>query len=364
VNVSFGSKTVQNPNRFVALPNASSSANALVSTNAISWNFSNTNNPPNSIDWRHILYANNRFVAISNSPNIIGYSFDGKIWFYSGGPGGGNNLAYGNGRFVASGNSSVAHSTDGITWTQANTTGGGHVAFGAGVFVILRSGNTTASRSTDGITWTNFTVTSPGTLRTFTYGGSAFVALPQSTTTGYRSTDGITWSTITIPSATHWNIEYGNGRYVTAPQVGSTTTSYYHSTDGVSWTTASLPVAATNWKVSFGGGLFVIIGTSSFSAGTPKTTSFIYSTNGLTWTQSSLPTPSNTDFFANWGAVGAASLPIAAATNNQYVAFETPLQGYETLTTKSGYALEPNTEVFAHSGYPVVTTIFGMELDV
>ena len=144
----------------------------------ITWTF--TPSPDDlTVFWsKGIVYANNKFVASSQTLGSNGYalySSDGITWNKSNpiSPGSGWNLggiAYGNGVYVAGGNGNdfnnkIAYSSDGITWnavTVNSIQGGGtytgfyrYPVFADGKFVIIGGyGSSYAATSTDGATWT------------------------------------------------------------------------------------------------------------------------------------------------------------------------------------------------------------------
>jgi len=88
-------------------------------------------------------------------------------------------VAYGNGRFVAVGNSGVVLTStdDGVTWvTQASgTTAGLNVVFGDGIFVVTGMG--IMSSSYDGIVWTSATGGNVGMGPRLAYGTAGWVGI-------------------------------------------------------------------------------------------------------------------------------------------------------------------------------------------
>lgn len=82
------------------------------------------------------------------------------------------------------------------------------------------------------------------------------------------------------------HITYGNGIYVIIGDLGngsteSGTNHYWYSYDGISWTNATLPSSATVWSIAYGNGIFVATGNMG------KT---YYSQDIITWVES------NTDY--------------------------------------------------------------------
>lgn len=157
------------------------------------WNISETVKSK----WQDVCFGGDKFVAVGDSgTHRIMYSFDGEYWLAITPPSNMANanftsICYGNGMFiaVASSNSSgtnqqIMTSTDGITWTERNTSdlfAFKDVCFGAGKYIIVgatTSPNTKILTSVDGITWTATTLSG----NTFSYiaiayGGGRFVAV-------------------------------------------------------------------------------------------------------------------------------------------------------------------------------------------
>jgi membrane protein implicated in regulation of membrane protease activity len=144
-----------------------------------------------------------------------------------------NAIAYGNGKFVATG----ATSTDGITWT-AISNGGRSIAYGNGKFVAV-SQNGSIRTSTDGTTWTAVSNSIFGSTDTFTvtaiaYGNGMFVAGGFNANGGRQiaaSPDGTTWTVVSLVGSGSAYIAYGNNIFVSAGYDGSTQT----STNGTGW---------------------------------------------------------------------------------------------------------------------------------
>jgi len=88
-----------------------------------------------AVQLNSVAYGNGRFVAVGNTATVI-HSTDGRTWTpaataFSGDQ---NNVVFTNGYFVASGASgSVRYSADGITWTAANVPTGSPAAINAHV---------------------------------------------------------------------------------------------------------------------------------------------------------------------------------------------------------------------------------------
>jgi hypothetical protein len=358
VGLSFGSKSSQNQSTLVALPSDVTGGLTAVSTDGTTWftggtDFSSTQLPK----WSDMVYAQNKFVAVSNGYASI--SGDGKYWktYPSGVSGDQAKIAFGNGVFVAVGTSRVVRSTDGVTWTLVPAFAGGNlsVAFGNGVFVCLQASSATGYVSTDGLTWTS--MTTPGSGKSFvTFGAGLFVAAGNFSS-GITSTNGTTWTTQGLGSSSWRNISFGCGLFVV---VGASLIST--STNGISWTARTIPhAAATYTSVACGPNMYVVGGSTGAS---PNQLVAGFSTNGISWSSVTLPGPTGTteSTISRWNALGFGALISNVPSNNQYVLDETPLQGNESLTTKAGYTLESGTQIYAVSPENVTTTIFGMEI--
>jgi len=240
--------------------------------------------------------------------------------------GGGNAVAYGNGRFVAVGYGGVATSSDGHTWTggtiDSQTWSG--VAFGGIQFVTIGSGSSEVESSYDGLSWVPHVLPSTQSWSSVAYGGGRFVAIAFGSsgvpaTTAF-STDGANWSTggnLPNNNLNNWAcVTYGNGVFLA---VGPAETVVATSPDGVTWTPHT--VSSPGWtSVTYGGSHFVAVnqttaismisadGTTWNATGTlpalftavtsgvglyvavvQSTSIAATSTDGLTWTTRTLP---------------------------------------------------------------------------
>lgn len=197
-----------------------------------------------------VAVANSNFVAFGDSESYVGdpagtngliqFSPDGLTWsqplvipsvqLWS--------LAYGNGTYVAVGQSSgaaaVATSNDGTLWKTQTFPGQRvlyQVAFGSGSFVAV-GGSEAVLTSSDGSNWLAQAVV-PGTnVHSIVYGQGMFVANAQPYS--LTSKDGTNW-VITPPDPGPWSVPlwggaaYGNGLFV---GIGN---NIQASTNGVSW---------------------------------------------------------------------------------------------------------------------------------
>ena len=170
-------------------------------------------------------------------------------------------------------------SSDGLTWTKTSdpATGATHwsgLAFGNGRYLAFGDSNSagvTSKVSDDGTTWHDFVLdaANPG-LRSAVYAGGQFVAVGQK---GRHATskDGLTWENDKSEGPDFdgdlGSIAYGNDVFVAMGCCGAAT-----STDGITWVRRQ---GGVNGSVAFAGGLFVGAGWYASIASSP---------DGITWT--------------------------------------------------------------------------------
>lgn len=193
--------------------------------------------------------------------------------------------------FVAPAASVLFASIDGKSWNAypGPSVGGSNVqwagvAYGNGSFVMVAQGGGAIfyyATSSNGIDWTASSMTGTAANYQLAFGGGTFVTGPGQTagTTGYYSTNGTSWTAMTLPASDTWNITYGGGYFVA---VGSTSGHTAYSTNGNSWTSGATIGAGYAYPY-FGNGIFVV-GTNN------STAALISSNNGVTWTSVTLAT--------------------------------------------------------------------------
>jgi len=250
-----------------------------------------------------------QFLAIQNSGTAASLSNDGVTWSAETlpTPGAGNWSSIANGLqfdgsttympsatvIVCDGSNNVAYSADNTTWSTAslpvgmNTGSETRIAFGSPVtgvnrFVVVSSADTDVAYSDDGgATWTltSSALASVG-FNCITHGAGLYVAVRAGTTDAAYSADGITWTGVTLPgTATGGTVSWGNGRFVT---LGGTNGAMY-SLDGITWyDSLALPLTATERKVAYGQGMFVIT--------SDDTNEVQYSEDGVYWQAYTLTT--------------------------------------------------------------------------
>ncbi len=165
-----------------------------------------------------VLHANGLFVAAAgyNSAFLVS-SPDGVNWTRSHQDPHAQlrGLAYGNGRYVATGPFSLATSADGLNWTAKTmppTFFPVSLAYGNNRFVGVGAGYSYTSN--DGLNWTTHAVQpAPVDLYQVTFGNGVFVAVDPSRTI-WTSTDGEQWTLRVAATANLLSVAYAQGRFV------------------------------------------------------------------------------------------------------------------------------------------------------
>lgn len=229
--------------------------------------------------WRDIVSGEGIYVMVGDS-GAVAFSMDGRTWEHSyAGDADWKSVAWGNGRFLAAGYSETAApgggknlltgylavSEDGKTWTLENMPGyrWSDIAYGEGRFVatgsIRKAGMSHSSGrfawSDDGSRWTvekAFSRDFPN----LTYGKGMFVAIDGGTCV--YSHDGSEWSSPEYSGFPNMDdIVYGAGRFVAVSRFGTVMS----SDDGHQWT--GVLEEDENWnKAAFSGEHFFICGSS------------------------------------------------------------------------------------------------------
>lgn len=194
-------------------------------------------------------------------------------------------IAFGNGKYVVGGyDYYVTSSTDGINWetpkqlaTNTNTSFAS-IAYGNGKFVA--TGNKRSSTSTDGVNWTSVKGFSKCGGNKVIFDGTRFIAVGDAHSA--LSIDGISWTEYQI-GGTYDNFKpiiYGNGKYVTINGTGQ----IYTSTNGENWTKNASSFGNNNWiNGTFGNGIFLICGRRTQGGNVYINT--LTSTDGENWVQ-------------------------------------------------------------------------------
>ncbi|MBB5350863.1 putative delta-60 repeat protein [Haloferula luteola] len=165
-------------------------------------------------------------------------------------------LAYGNGVYAVTSGPVTATSSDGLTFTKANSPATLSTLAFDGTHFLSRgaaSTNTPFFYSTDAVHWSTGPVGSLHGAADIATSGGIRVAVG---TEGRRSTDGLSWSEIaTSPIGPSWvgpraeplNVTYGNGRFILEG-----TTENVITQDGIEWESAPAQPG-----IAYGNGIFV-----------------------------------------------------------------------------------------------------------
>jgi hypothetical protein len=287
-------------------------------------------------------------------------------------------VAYGNGKFVAGGDSGImAYSYDGINWTKVPNstfehvinpnlpTGISEIVYGNGKFVAggstgFNSGDYHTAYSSDGINWTKVDNILNCGIDAIAWGGDKFVAFGSDDTWCPRaaySSDGVTWTyldkgifssgginDLTTPNA----IAYGNGKFVAMSGGGAyfnhdmDEAAIAYSLDGINWTNA----AASKLPSDLGGG-GIVFGNGKFIAYNYGRGDMVYSLDGINWTKANYPFFG--DFFLFTMGYGGGRFVVSA---NRDIGDGTVVVSYSSdgitwkLSDLIDYSLLPNTYIF------------------
>lgn len=240
--------------KYVAVGNgASDSGYITTSTDGENWS------PVKTLGmkgWYNIAYGNGKFVVVGSAfDSCAASSIDGENWseliHFDNGIGF-KRIIFGNGKFVAvtrSGikeGSPIISSTDGMNWTVPVYTGGTYatindIAYGNGKFVAIGKVNNAnfAITSTDGRSWSAPNVIAgSNTVNAIGFGNGKFVV---GTMNGEItvSTDGINWSPIKVIQSGMqiMDITHGKGKFIMTGIVFNPVYGGYVSTsvDGENW---------------------------------------------------------------------------------------------------------------------------------
>ena len=198
-----------------------------------------------------------------------------------------NNIVYGNGKFVAIGDSGkMAYSDDGITWTKINDGISGSymygIAYGEGIFVAGKGGTKLVYSSDNAETWDEVADSKflLGTIiEGIAYINGRFIAVGNRSEITYSDDDGVNWNKVTFNKFGSSSNEIrcigvGNGRVV----IGGFHDNIAYSDDrGISWeaVTGIFGYDHTIEDIIYGGNRFVAVTTGNGD--------IAYSTDGSTW---------------------------------------------------------------------------------
>lgn len=135
---------------------------AAYSTTGTTWTLSSTT--LTNLHWADVAYGSGKFVAVAQTllgfaTDIYAYSSDGNTWTESTLPisGAWTSIIWDGSEFIAvSESGGVARSSNGTSWTAIDTAMASvnDVAYGNGYYVACRDSSATIYYSTDAITWT------------------------------------------------------------------------------------------------------------------------------------------------------------------------------------------------------------------
>lgn len=243
--------------------------------------------------WNAIAYGNGKYVAVGES-GYITTSTDGVNWttpkqiISSSMYHDIHSIQYGNGVFVTCGEHKIAYSINGDDWTLISP----FVSYGNQYFdkVAYKNGTFVANfsnkcfSSADGKTWNDGVSCGLFSINTLISTGNEFMAFYDRKIA--TSPDGITWTTsaTSVPTSVH-GIAVGNGLII-----ATFARNVYVSTDGISCELIKLQNVSGYMCVSscitFNNGLFVITGQMQSNANSSQYATYAAtSTDGKTWTE-------------------------------------------------------------------------------
>jgi hypothetical protein len=231
---------------------------------------------------RDVAYGNDRFVAVAYADGRAITSPDGLTWeLQATGTTGTTKklagIAYGNGVFVAVGNSGhIRTTTDGVDWTPQNADTTAHLNHVVHLNDrFLATGDSGALLSSpDGVTWTSHNTASSNRWQSAAYGNGTYVAIGYRTPQAGRAATGSTpgdWELRDTGYEMYMSgVTYGAGKFVCVGYAGAAQT----STDGIEWTDP-IQAAPGNWlrRIVHETGQFVAVGENGIAV----------SPDGATW---------------------------------------------------------------------------------
>ncbi|MCY9597385.1 hypothetical protein PC41400_08855 [Paenibacillus chitinolyticus] len=292
-------------------------------------------------DLNQVAYGNGKWVAVGNMGTIM-TSSDGLSWSKTtiGLPSAvGVNYA-GNQWIVTGAGGKIATSPDAITWTVRTTGASASLsaaAYNGTVWVIAGYSGVILS-SPDGIVWTPRTSGTAANFYSVTYGGGLFVAVGGSGTIR-TSPDGITWTTRSGSPEDLMGVNYGAGQFV----AGGSNQRVLTSSDGITWTPRTVSVAGMNlYGIAYGANKFVAVGDTGGGPGTIAS-----SPDGITWS----PEKTGGDFLNHVGFANGRFIAVggSGAMLTQFNTFSTNAN-LSNLTLSTG-TLSPVFASGTTSGY-------------
>jgi hypothetical protein len=259
-----------------------------------------------------VHFGGGKWVALPEDGGIK-YSSGGITWDNANVPAQTNKYTavyYGNGKWAAVSNEPasyrIIHSTDGITWTESDTSGRFRsVYYANGVWVAGAYGGPSSSTkgikySSDGETWISASSTDANFDKGYyvlSYAGDRWIAGGSDDNGLWYSTDnGQNWTKSNITSKTFYSLSYANGTWV----AGSSGNGIFWSNDGATWTASDTITGSWHHAATNG---------AKWVAGSNNDSGLIYSTDdGKTWQPTNVTSGLYSVYYANgtWVAGGAA----------------------------------------------------------
>lgn len=276
--------------------------------------------------------------------------------------------------FVVVGDSAIATSSDGITWSDHSIPSEAislvNVAWSPtlAIFAAAGFGNTAWAYSSDN-TATSWTASLPFSDANINFGklrwlNDRFVSVGYSTSNGplFYSTNG---STVTagLPAVSADNISlnevaYGNSAYVAVGYDNANSqTCIYYSTDGSTWSLATTSGNLNFHSVVYANNKFVAIGTDQGTSTIASATS----TDGITWTNHSTAMSGLTPQDMDWnGTSYIATLSNSVDSANASVIKSS--DGITWTTDTTAGTIGPVDKVLAVNGATIATSSYGLIL--
>ena len=251
-------------------------------------------------------------------------------------------IAYGNGSFVAGGNSKkISYSTDGKNWVAGidntnNATAYLAATYGNGKFIT--SNYNKMLYSTDGKNWTAGSNQFTPYVLSIAYGNGKFVAAGLNAVYGnvttYRgemaySIDGKNWTSVednildSFDGSGIQTIAFGNGKFVAGGDCrdGGHNSKIVYSTNGENWTFTPNNTFFHNGNIirdiAYGNGRFVVVCSDGVA----------YSLDGINWIA-----VANTTFNENWVSAVAYGSGYFVAVGDRKIAYSTDGENWEIVT--------------------------------
>lgn len=220
------------------------------------------------------VYGNGQYVAVGNSGTIIASS-DGAQWtsLTKGLNQALRGIAYGNGKYVTVGAGGLMYSEDGLNWSIVTFSDYylNSVTYGNGKFVVAgqKGADGYVFSSSDGVNWISKATATPP-LTHVMYGNGKYIAVGRINGDVNISNDGENWTTVASSTSNLSSITYGNDRFVGINSSGVAMTSI----DGESWISGTQNIGYLS-SITYGNDTFVAVGSNG---------KIMISADGETWT--------------------------------------------------------------------------------